>query len=100
MVSVPHRSSRAAVLLVLAVLAPFVFTTLYLAITQGRAVHSRVIHEILLVLIACSCLPFVYWLPFISLIRVVLAVVLALVLYVFADGYGIGAACILFHSCM
>jgi hypothetical protein len=88
------------VFLLLAVLAPFVCTTLYLAIMQGRAVHSDAIHQTLLVLIACSCIPFVCWLPFTLLVRMVLAVFLAVMLYIIAEGYGIWAACVLFHSCM
>ncbi len=100
MVTTSSKLVRAAELLLLAVLAPFALTTLYLAITEGSAVHSRVIHESLLVLIACSCIPFLCWLPFTLLARVILAVSLALVLYFVADGYGIWAACALFHSCM
>ena len=100
MVSVSHKPLRAAVFLLLAVLAPFACTTLYLAITQGRAVHSDAIHQTLLVLIAGSCIPFVCWLPFTLLVRVILSVLLAVMLYIIAEGYGIWAACALFHSCM
>jgi hypothetical protein len=100
MVTISPKPVRAVGLLVLAVAAPFAFTTLYVAITQGEAVHSHVLHQILLVLIAGSCIPFVCWLPFRSAVRLVLAVFLSLLLYVVAWGYGFWAACALFHSCI
>jgi hypothetical protein len=99
MVSASNKAVRIGVLLFLAVLAPFAFTTLYLAITQGRAVHSHVMHRTLEVLIACSCIPFVLCLSFSLLTRVVLAVLFAFGLYYVADGYGFWAACALFGSC-
>ena len=100
MVSASHRSARATVFLTLAVLTPFAFTTLYVTINQGSAAPNRVIHETLLVLIACSCLPFVYLLPFSFFIRALLGVFLACVLYVLAWCYGFWAACALFHNCI
>jgi hypothetical protein len=100
MVAAMSKPVRAAVLLLLAVSAPFALTTLYLTITQGATVHSHLLHQILLVLIAGSCIPFVCWLPFTLAVRVVLAVFLSLVLYVVAWGYGFWAACALFHSCI
>jgi hypothetical protein len=100
MVSVSNKPSQAAVLLLLAVLAPFAFTTLYLAIMQGRGFYSRGVHETLLVFFTCCCIPFVYWLPFALLVRVILALVLVSVLYIGVQYYGHWAACALFHSCM
>jgi len=99
MVSTLSKSLRICLLLSLAVVVPFALTTLYVSIMHGRAVHSHVIHRMLEVLIACSCIPFVYLLPLSVLARLAIAVVLAFVLYDVTDGYGFWLACAGFGSC-
>ena len=93
------KSLRVAALLVLSVLTPLVLITLYLAVTHGRAAGNLAVHRTLTALIPCSCVPFALGLPFDVVARIIIAVLLALVLYVFTQDYAFWAACVLFGSC-
>jgi hypothetical protein len=99
MVSALSKPLRISLLLALAVIISFALTTLYVSIMHGRAVHSHVIHRMLEVLIACSCIPFVYLLPVDAVVRTVIAVALAFFLYFATDGYVFWLACAGFESC-
>ena len=99
MVSALIKSLRIFLLLLLAIIVPFALVTLYVAIMQGRAVPGHIAHRTLEVLIACSCAPFIFLLPFGAAVRIVLAVLLAFFLYYATDGYGFWLACAGFGSC-
>jgi hypothetical protein len=93
MVSALRKPVRVSLLLLAAVLAPFVLLTAYIVARQGHAFHSHFLHRASEFIMILSGVPFIAALPIQRWTRATIAIAFVIVLFFTIDGFGFLISC-------